>query len=243
MEWFTTAIKGLVGGNSPTTEERVQQHRDDSFKRQQGIQNQLAIIRNELTPLRIKFEQTPASDQVTCERLFIRIRQLEDQEQALNNTLILLQKASNNMNTTQSTMDTVKTIHESNQLVDNIVKENRKVMGATPETIMNRMRTTNEKTDNLTNLIAESATSINQASLDQYTTQKKDMASDMARYRASLANESSLAKRTQVLNSMPQTLPPIVTPLPEYTTTAAVKSTSSVSSNPDPWVLFTQDSH
>lgn len=231
-DWF-----GSIVGNKPSLDDQIQQKRDLNFQQQQGINNQLQVLQNQILALQRDFANTPASDQEACERIFLRIRALKQEESNLSSKLILLQQAARNMNTTKETFDTIKVVHESNQMVDTITKENRKVLGLTPENVMNRMRTTNEKTDALTNIISDSAVSINQMTLDKYQEQKKELDTDMARYRASLSQESGVAKREQLLTAMPHV--PLATPAP-ITYIQQPQPTQTSVTTQDPWAMFTK---
>ena len=186
----------------PTLEEKLQQQRNANYQQQQGIENQLQTIGQKLAQLNQRFLSLPESDP-DLPLIFQHIKMHEKQQQELLNQKTLLQLSMENVNKTKLNSDTLTAVHQSNQLVTSILKENKNTIGVAPERIMNNLQAANEKSDHLTNLISTASTTFNANSLEQFTAQRQDATSEMALYKAKLATSASIVKREQLLNSVP----------------------------------------
>lgn len=183
----------------PTSAEQVQKTRDDLFAKQLGLNNQIEQLQTRNQLLGQQFIQLPESSP-SAQQLFLEMKRNDSQITAWKNQLTIVQRSLDNLNTTDSSIQLMTDVHASNQATDRLMKESRTTIGAPPTRVMNRLQTTSEKTQDLTNMINEASLGIHKNEMEVSST---SMAEEMAKYKQDLANSAAQQRRTMVVDSMP----------------------------------------
>jgi hypothetical protein len=225
---------------APTLEEQIQQKRNASFEKQQGIENQLKTYRLRLGQLNAQLAATPESNTIALNAIFQEMTMVERQISNLTNSLSLLTKSVQNMNNTKSNVDALSSIHETNQMVNAIVDASKKGMGVTPERVLTNMQTATQRVDSLSTMIEDASANVSQSDLDQHISRQDNVSTEMARYRSELTTSAALAKRNQLLSATPEIpshtgLQAVAVPMPAGVISSPSSSQDSVK---DPWTLF-----
>lgn len=212
--------KSWFGPPVPTKEEQIEQSRTALFTRQMGLTKNIGELeaRNQL--LTQQFITLPENDPY-AQQLFFEIKKNNQQIQSLTNQRTLVAKSLENLNTSDSNVQLMTDIHASNQVVNNLVKESRNTIGASPQRVMEKLGSITEQTQEMSTLIEEASLNINKNDLVVGTRGSTSLNEEMAKYKQDLANASSQQRRALIVDSMPSVplgsvSAPLPSPLPSY---------------------------